>query len=202
MAKHALETGNKQRALWHYMVASEAGQRLAALNALWLITRGSVLFCAVRSMLPFSEGCDRALPFSHVCCLHAPALRTAAMSRMLSDNLCRVRRDIAPPRGAPRDWSARLAAAAVQLAADATASEREAHRAEGHLALGDAWFYGVGVDRVDRSKAAAHYDAPPALPGPLYDTIARKQCAFDMGHAYQYGLGVPQDLHLAKRCAA
>lgn len=113
-----------------------------------------------------------------------------------ASNACR---DVAPPRGAPREWSQRAAQTIARLATDATQSERDAHHSEGHLALGDAYSYGLGVP-VDRSKAAAHYAAVQAGPGPLYDTVARKQCAFNVGHAYQYGLGVPQDLHLAKRC--
>jgi hypothetical protein len=43
MAKHALDKGHTQRALWHYLVASEGGSHLASLNALWLITHGCVL---------------------------------------------------------------------------------------------------------------------------------------------------------------
>jgi TPR repeat protein len=79
-------------------------------------------------------------------------------------------------------------------------SDKELLVSEGHLALGDAYFYGLGVP-MDRSKAAAHYESAPPMPGTmLYDAIARKQCAFSLGHAFQFGLGVPQDFNLAKRC--
>jgi hypothetical protein len=39
-AETAFNRGHYQRALWHYLVASEGGINLASLNALWLINRG------------------------------------------------------------------------------------------------------------------------------------------------------------------
>ena len=89
----------------------------------------------------------------------------------------------------------------MRLAEDATLSEREAHRAEAYLALGDAHYYGLGVPQ-DRAKAMALYDkGPPDTHTILFDALARKQCACAMGWAYQFGLGKPQDFNLAKRCA-
>jgi hypothetical protein len=40
LARDAFERGDHQRALWHYMVASEGGYFLGSLNAMWLISRG------------------------------------------------------------------------------------------------------------------------------------------------------------------
>jgi hypothetical protein len=109
---------------------------------------------------------------------------------------------IRPPKRAGHGWFKGLAAAGLRLAADAARSERDSHAAEGHLFLGDAYYRGLGVP-VDRSKAAAHYEAaPPLAPTPLYDALARKQCAWAVGHMFQYGLGRAQDFNLAKRCAS
>lgn len=89
---------------------------------------------------------------------------------------------------------------ALRFAQDGIRSERTSHHAEGHVALGDAHYYGIGV-AMDRSKAASHYEAvPPEGQTALFDAIARKQAAFSLGYMFQYGIGVPQDFNLAKRC--
>jgi len=56
--------------------------------------------------------------------------------------------------------------------------------------LGDAYWYGHGVG-INWEKAGKAYNAAAK------NNIA--QALFNLGYMYQYGLGVPQDLHIAKR---
>lgn len=59
-----------------------------------------------------------------------------------------------------------------------------------HLKMGDYYFYGLGTN-VDESKAAAYYRAASDL--------RDAQATFNLGYMHQHGIGLPQDLHLAKR---
>ena len=129
-----------------------------------------------------------------------PAERARSCSQQRPrNNACRHLQPAA--RSNVTEWWAALSQLAVRLSEDATLSERDAHVAEGHVTLGDAYFYGLGVPR-DPAKAAEHYGAvTPDARTSLFDAVARKQAAFSAGYAFQFGIGAPQDLPLAKRCA-
>lgn len=60
------------------------------------------------------------------------------------------------------------------------------------LAVADAYYYGRGV-KLDWRHAAR-----------LYEKASERsaQALFNLGYMHQYGAGLEQDLHLAKRCAA
>uniref|UniRef100_A0A7S0IBE6 Uncharacterized protein n=1 Tax=Micromonas pusilla TaxID=38833 RepID=A0A7S0IBE6_MICPS len=59
------------------------------------------------------------------------------------------------------------------------------------LRIGDAYYYGVGVGEADRNKSAAVY---------LRASQRRSaQAMFNLGTMHEHGLGLPKDLHLAKR---
>ena len=59
------------------------------------------------------------------------------------------------------------------------------------LRIGDAYYYGVGVGEADRNKSAAVY---------LQASQKRSaQAMFNLGTMHEHGLGLPKDLHLAKR---
>ena len=59
------------------------------------------------------------------------------------------------------------------------------------LRIGDAYYYGVGVGEADRNKSAAVY---------LQASQRRSaQAMFNLGTMHEHGLGLPKDLHLAKR---
>lgn len=59
------------------------------------------------------------------------------------------------------------------------------------LRIGDAYYYGNGVGEVDRNKSAAVY---------LQASQKRSaQAMFNLGTMHEHGLGLPKDLHLAKR---
>jgi TPR repeat protein len=92
-----------------------------------------------------------------------------------------------------------MLAAATRLARNVARSDTEAHH--GHLALGDAAFYGLGVP-LDRSQAARHYEAvQPSGRVAIFDAVARKQASFSLGFMHQHGLGVRQDFDAAQKCA-
>jgi SEL1 protein len=55
--------------------------------------------------------------------------------------------------------------------------------------LGDAYWYGKGLD-IDLKKAGKMYtSASPQIP----------RASFNLGYMHQYGLGLPKDFHLSKR---
>lgn len=59
-----------------------------------------------------------------------------------------------------------------------------------YLRLGDYYFSGFGTP-VDYEKAAFYYQAASEM--------RSAQATFNLGYMHQYGLGLPRDLHLAKR---
>lgn len=72
-------------------------------------------------------------------------------------------------------------------------------QAEASLALGDAYFFGNGVQR-DAGRAAAHYrEAVLASRETAMSAHMQARAAFSLGYMHQHGVGVPADLHLAKR---
>ena len=59
------------------------------------------------------------------------------------------------------------------------------------LQIGDAYYYGKGVDAPDKNKSAAVY---------LQASQHRSaQAMFNLGMMHEHGVGLPKDLHLAKR---
>jgi TPR repeat protein len=56
--------------------------------------------------------------------------------------------------------------------------------------LGDAYWYGKGID-VDLRKAGSLYTAASKINHP--------RALFNLGYMHQYGLGMPKDMHIAKR---
>ena len=63
--------------------------------------------------------------------------------------------------------------------------------AEASLKVGDAYYYGTAGLPVDFSRAARYYQAAAELRQP--------QAMFNLGLMHQYGVGLKQDFHLAKR---
>ena len=61
---------------------------------------------------------------------------------------------------------------------------------EALIPLGDAYWYGKGID-VDLRKAGSLYTAASKINHP--------RALFNLGYMHQYGLGLPKDLHIAKR---
>ena len=99
-------------------------------------------------------------------------------------------------------WEDTLLSMAARLAQQMATSDTDSH--QGHMALGEAAYFGLGVP-LDRSVAAAHYEAAVEALGQaprrsLLPAIAHKQALFNLGFMHQHGLGVKQDLNAAKRC--
>eukprot|EP01102_Stenamoeba_stenopodia_P013255 TRINITY_DN4277_c0_g1_i1.p1 TRINITY_DN4277_c0_g1~~TRINITY_DN4277_c0_g1_i1.p1 ORF type:complete len:618 (-),score=81.39 TRINITY_DN4277_c0_g1_i1:87-1940(-) len=65
------------------------------------------------------------------------------------------------------------------------------HSGSAHLKLGDYYYYGLANMSVDYQKAVAHYK--------IAADLREAQALFNMGYMQQYGIGLPQDYHLAKR---
>lgn len=61
---------------------------------------------------------------------------------------------------------------------------------EALIPLGDAYWYGKGID-IDLRKAGSLYTAASKINHP--------RALFNLGYMHQYGLGMPKDLHIAKR---
>ena len=63
--------------------------------------------------------------------------------------------------------------------------------APARVRLGDYHYYGWGTD-VDFGSAASHYRTAS-------DQLHSAQAMFNLGYMYEQGLGMKQDIHLAKR---
>ncbi|CEF61903.1 BcDNA.LD23587 [Strongyloides ratti] len=59
------------------------------------------------------------------------------------------------------------------------------------IKVGDYLYYGIGTDK-DYKEAAEQYKLAA-------DKFANSQALFNLGYMYEHGLGLPKDLHLAKR---
>uniref|UniRef100_A0A0N4ZQ76 TPR_REGION domain-containing protein n=1 Tax=Parastrongyloides trichosuri TaxID=131310 RepID=A0A0N4ZQ76_PARTI len=59
------------------------------------------------------------------------------------------------------------------------------------IKVGDYLYYGIGTDK-DHKQAAEQYKLAA-------DKFANSQALFNLGYMYEHGLGLPKDLHLAKR---
>jgi SEL1 protein len=62
---------------------------------------------------------------------------------------------------------------------------------EANLKIGDFHYYGLGGLNTSYARAGHHYRAASNLRHP--------RSMFNLGYMHQYGIGLPQDLHLAKR---
>ena len=73
-----------------------------------------------------------------------------------------------------------------QLITDAT---KDVHQGDSFVRLGDMFYYGHGV--------AQNY----TIAAGFYKHVAERnsQAAFNLGYMYQFGIGVPKDLYMAKR---
>jgi SEL1 protein len=67
-----------------------------------------------------------------------------------------------------------------------------AEQGNGYAALkqGDYYYYGLGIE-PEPATAAAHYLTA--------SNLYQSQATFNLGYMHQFGLGLPQDFHLAKR---
>lgn len=70
-----------------------------------------------------------------------------------------------------------------------TDSSKDIHQGDSFVRLGDMFYYGNGVEQ-NYTIAAGFYKQV---------SHRNSQAAFNLGYMYQFGIGVPQDLYMAKR---
>ena len=70
-----------------------------------------------------------------------------------------------------------------------TDSSKDIHQGDSFIRLGDMFYYGNGVEQ-NYTIAAGFYKQV---------SHRNSQAAFNLGYMYQFGIGVPQDLYMAKR---
>lgn len=70
-----------------------------------------------------------------------------------------------------------------------TDSTKDIHQGDSFVRLGDLFYYGNGV-KQNYTVAAGFYK---------HIANHNSQAAFNLGYMYQFGIGVPQDLYMAKR---
>ena len=79
----------------------------------------------------------------------------------------------------------------ILLALQLYKSSSEQDYKESLLSIGDIHYYGRGVDKDWKEAAAVYRQA--------YNK-KNARAAYNLGYMHEYGAGLPQDLHLAKRC--
>jgi SEL1 protein len=194
-------------ALQVYLLASELGFEVAQANAAWLLDHGSSMRGGVPSVQPQpalthataeSAGFDAGAGAAAGAGAGAGAGATVAAAQGSSlhaaeahesDDLVmgfvNAMQDMAVIALMPTVSGSLDSLRLYQLAA-------EQGNVEARIKIGDFFYYGLGGGNPNFEHAVHHYKQAS-------DLGHSPQAMFNLGFMHQYGIGLPQDFHLAKR---